>query len=137
MPRPQQAADDRQAQPRDPLAMLPLSPVDLQILLVLSGGDVHGYGLMKAVEEQSAGRVRLEVGSLYRVIKRLLGNGLIEETDDGPSETAETTASRGPKPRRFYRISEFGREVAAAEAGRLTEVVETARARALIGGKKA
>ena len=136
MPRSQQASNDQSRLSNDPLAMLPLSPVDLQILLVLIGGDVHGYGLMKAVEEQSAGKVRLEVGSLYRVIKRLLGNGLIEETDDRPSETAEAPASRGPKPRRFYRISGFGREVAAAEAGRLTEVIETARARALIDGKK-
>ena len=136
MPRSHRTSNDRHETPEDPLAMLPLSPVDLQILLVFSGGDVHGYGLMKAVEEQSAGKVRLEVGSLYRVIKRLLGNGLIEETDDSPSEAVEIPSSRGPKPRRFYRISEFGREVAAAEAGRLTEVIETARARALIGGKK-
>ncbi len=115
-------------------AMLPLSPIDLQILLVLTEGDVHGYGLMKAVEEQSAGKVRLEVGSLYRVIKRLLANGLIEETSDGPSDTRDNSTHRGPKPRRFYRMSEFGREVAAAEAGRLSEVLETARAQALIGG---
>lgn len=117
-------------------AMLPLSPIDLQILLVLSQADVHGYGLMKAVEEQSAGKVRLEVGSLYRVIKRLLGSGLIEEAGDGTHAAGEKTASRGPKPRRFYRVSEFGREVAAAEAGRLSEVLETARAQALIGEKK-
>jgi len=117
-------------------AMLPLSPIDLQILLVLSQGEVHGYGLMKAVDEQSAGKVRLEVGSLYRVIKRLLGNGLIEETRPGAGDTAEKTAGRGPKPRRFYHVSEFGREVAAAEAGRLLEVLETARAQALIGGRK-
>ena len=121
---------------RDAGAMLPLSPVDLQILLVLSQGDVHGYGLMKAVEEQSAGRVRLEVGSLYRVIKRLLSNDLIEEADATASDAGEKTAGRGPKPRRFYRMSEFGREVATAEAGRLSEVLETARAQALIGAKK-
>lgn len=117
-------------------AMLPLSPIDLQILLVLSQGEVHGYGLMKAVEEQSAGKVRLEVGSLYRVIKRLLDNGLIEETPAGASDSGHKTTGRGPKPRRFYQVSEFGREVAAAEAGRLLEVLETARAQALIGGGK-
>jgi len=117
-------------------ALLPLSPVDLQILLVLTQEEVHGYGLMKAVEEQSGGKVRLEVGSLYRVIKRLLGNGLIEESADGPADgSALGGASRGPKPRRFYKISDLGREVAGAEARRLAEVVETARAQALIGGK--
>ncbi|HEX9700783.1 MAG TPA: PadR family transcriptional regulator [Acidobacteriota bacterium] len=121
----------------DPHAVLPLSAVDLQILLVLTGGELHGYGLMKAVEEQSRGKVRLEVGSLYRVIKRLLGNRLIEESDDGPPDGgAASGSSRGPKPRRFYKISELGREVAAAEVRRLAEVIETARAQALIGGEE-
>lgn len=121
----------------DPQAVLPLSPVDLQILLVLVRSELHGYGLMKAVEEQSGGKVRLEVGSLYRVIKRLLGNGLIEESDGGPPDDGVASGgSRGPKPRRFYKISDFGREVAAAEARRLAEVVETARAQALIGGEE-
>jgi DNA-binding PadR family transcriptional regulator len=122
----------------DPATVLPLNPVDLQILLVLGQGDLHGYGLMKAVEEQSGGRVRLEVGSLYRVIKRLLGSGLIEESSDGPPDQGSAGgASRGPKPRRFYRISEFGRAAAAAEASRLAEVVQTARSLALIGGDDA
>ncbi len=121
--------------PPDPEDILPLGAVDLQILLVLGEGGLHGYGLMKAVEQQSSGKVRLEVGSLYRVIKRLLGNGLIEESDDEPrGGTPTPVATRGPKPRRFYRISEFGREVAAAEARRLAEVVETAREQSLIEG---
>jgi len=117
-------------------ALLPLNPVDLQIMLVLSSGELHGYGLMKAVEEQSSGKVRLEVGSLYRVVKRLLASGLIEEADDVGTDNGEGVgAARGPKPRRFYRLSDLGREVASAEAVRLAEVVETARAQALIGGK--
>lgn len=124
------------SQRREAEALLPLNPVDLQIMLVLSAGELHGYGLMKAVEEQSGGKVRLEVGSLYRVIKRLLGSGLIEEADDISAGAGEAAgAARGPKPRRFYRLSGLGREVAAAEATRLAEVVETARAQALIGGK--
>ncbi|MCH7824854.1 MAG: helix-turn-helix transcriptional regulator [Acidobacteria bacterium] len=118
----------------EPSAALPLGPVDLQILLVLSDGDVHGYGLMKAVEEQSGGKVRLEVGSLYRVIKRMLTGDLIEESAAEPGLGA---SGRGPKPRRFYKISDFGRAVAAAEVKRLAEVVETARVQALIDGEKA
>ena len=120
----------------DPLSMLPLGPVDLQILLVLIDGELHGYGLMKAVEQQSAGMVRLEVGSLYRVIKRLLTAGLIEESDRGPAGAPAKRSIRGPKPSRFYRVSEFGREVAAAEARRLAHVVETARGQSLIGEKR-
>ncbi len=123
---------------RDPSSALPLNPVDVQILLVLAGGNLHGYGLMKAVEEQSGGKVRLEVGSLYRVIKRLIGNGLIEESKNGPrGGNGATDSSRGAKPRRFYRISDFGREVVTAEVKRLAEVVETARTQALIDRKGA
>lgn len=126
----------RPSSPHPPEALLPLNPVDLQILLVLSAEPLHGYGLMKAVEEQSAGSVRLEVGSLYRVIKRLLGSGLIEEARDVPSAVEDAAgAPRGPKPRRFYQISDLGRAVAAAEAARLAQVVEMARSRALLGGK--
>jgi len=118
----------RQENSHLPEAMLPLRPVDLQILLVLIEHDLHGYGLMKEVERQSSGKVTLEVGSLYRVIKRLLASDLIEEA--GRSE-----ATHGAKPRIDYRITAFGREVAQAEAARLVGVVETARERQLIAGR--
>ena len=115
----------------DPLEMLPLRPVDLQLLLVLIEDDLHGYGLMKAVERQSRGTVTLEVGSLYRVMKRLLANGLI-------AEAGETAAEAGGKPRRNYAITEFGSEVARAEADRLVSVIEMATQRHLLeGGKRA
>lgn len=102
--------------------VIPLRPVDLQILLVLAGGDLHGYGLMKEVERQSGGKVRLEVGSLYRVIGRLLDQGLL--ADDGePADEAD--ARRG----KTYRITAAGLETARAEARRLEEVLEAARTR--------
>ena len=123
---------------RELSSALPLNPVDLQILLVLSAGNLHGYGLMKAVDSQSGGKVRLEVGSLYRVIKRLIVNGLIEESKNGPrGGNGVAESSRGAKPRRFYQISDFGRDVATAEIRRLAEVVETARSNALIDRKRA
>ncbi len=112
-------------------AQLPLRPIDLQILLVLMESDLHGYGLMKEVERQSAGRVTLEVGSLYRVIKRLLANELIDEAAGAPEQSAA-------KRRRNYRITAFGRQVARAEADRLVGVIETAQQRNLLeGGKRA
>ena len=110
-------------------SLLPLKPVDLQILLVLAEDDLHGYGLMKAVEEESGGQVRLEVGSLYRLISRLLDNELIEETG-----TAGTAAERR---RRLYRITPLGRRVAAAEAERLEQVLEVARRRVVRRGDQA
>lgn len=102
-------------------ALLPLKPADFQILLVLLGGDLHGYGLMQAVEEQSAGRVRLEVGSLYRLIARMTEEGLI-------ARAGEDTEHR----RRIYAVTDLGRTVARLEAERLADVVRTARRRNLL-----
>lgn len=110
-------------------ALLPLRPVDLQILLVLMVSDLHGYGLMKEVERQSGGRVTVEVGSLYRVIKRLLATELIEEAGGVPEES-------NAKRRRNYRISALGRQTARAEADRLVGVIEMAQQRQLLEGGK-
>lgn len=107
---------------------LPLKPLDLEILLVLADERLHGYGIMKRVERQSEGRVSLEVGSLYRVIGRLLDDGLIAEA---PDATAADDDGRG---RRFYRVTELGRRVVRAEVERLQQVVETARRRRLAPG---
>lgn len=104
---------------------LPLKPLDLEILLVLADEELHGYGIMKRVERQSDGRVSLEVGSLYRVIGRLLDDGLIAEAADA---TASDDDGRG---RRFYRVTGLGRRVVRAEVERLQQVVETARRRRL------
>ena len=103
-------------------AVLPLRPVELEILLALAREDLHGYGLMKAVEAQSQGLVRLEVGSLYRILSRMLATGLI--TDD--QDAAVRAADRGR--RRCYRITRFGLRVAAAEVGRLRLALMTANA---------
>ena len=102
---------------------LPLRPLDLQILLVLGEGPLHGYGISKAVSGQSGGKISLEVGSLYRVVGRMLDTGLIEETKG-------TASADGPGlQRRVYRITPLGRQVAKAEARRLQEVLELARDR--------
>src|SRR2546429_7851270 len=57
---------------------LPLKPADFHILLTLLDGPLHGYGIMKEVERESGGEVRLEIGSLYRLLGRLLSDGLLE-----------------------------------------------------------
>ena len=59
-----------------------LKPAEFHILFALSQGPRHGYGLMKEVERESNGSVRLEIGSLYRVLARMLDEGLIEEADE-------------------------------------------------------
>lgn len=108
---------------------VPLSALDFQVLLVLAEEDLYGYAIMKAVEEQSAGRLRPEIGSLYRVLARLMGEGFLEETDH-PGELE----SHPGRERKYYRLTDRGREVAVAEARRLREVLELARERRLVGG---
>ena len=109
----------------DPQDLLPLRPVDLQILLVLANSQLHGYGLMKAVHEESGGRVALEVGSLYRVINRLLDTGLIARSDAAADDDA--------RRKHDYGITELGRATVRAETERLAQVLDTARARDLAG----
>lgn len=108
-----------------PEEMLPLSPKDFLILFVLSEGDRHGYGIVKDAEERSAGQVSLDPANLYRSLKRLMRDGLVEDLGEGPKE------SEGA-PRRYYRLSPSGRRVLKAEAARLARLTDAARARSLI-----
>ncbi|MBW4697647.1 MAG: PadR family transcriptional regulator [Aphanocapsa lilacina HA4352-LM1] len=88
-------------------------------MLSLGDGDRHGYGIMRAVQEHTQGRVRLGAGALYDSIKRLLAQGLIVECA-GPDEA-------GGERRRYYRLTRLGRQVVGAEAERLAPLVEIAR----------
>lgn len=109
----------------DPRAFLPLKPAELQILLLLAREPLHGYALLKEAERDSAG-VSLEVGSLYRILRRLLGQGLVEE------QPGDGGALAPGRPRRSYRMTSLGRAVAQAEAERLEQVVSAARAARLL-----
>src|ERR687883_1390631 len=106
---------------RDPRSLLPLTPAVLQILLALADGERHGYGIMREVEERTGGETRLGPGTLYGSIKRMLADGLIEESDERPDPEMDD------QRRRYYRITDFGRQVAGAEAERLAGLVSTAR----------
>lgn len=112
-------------EPREPEELLPLTAQELQILMILEDGPRHAYGLAQESEEAPGG-VRLEIGSLYRMLNRMLGAGLIEEV---PQERDRS----GPAAmRRNYGITAFGRRVAEAEARRLEGVVEAARSRRIL-----
>jgi DNA-binding PadR family transcriptional regulator len=104
----------------DPGGFLPVAPTDLQLLLALRERPLHGYGMMKAVEEESGGALRVELGSLYRMIYRLERDGLIAET-----VAVEAPSSPG-KDRRFYRTTTLGDAVVAAELERLRRILERA-----------
>ncbi len=111
---------------RNPRDLLPLTPAVLNILLALAEEERHGYGIMKEVEGRTGGEVRLGPGTLYGAIKRMLADGLIEESDERPDPELDD------QRRRYYRITEFGRRVAGVEAERLHDLVNTARARKLL-----
>lgn len=106
---------------------LPLTPAVFHILLALAEGEKHGYGVIVDVRERTAGEIRLGTGTLYTAIKRLLGQGLIEE-----APTAGVDDDGGDERRRYYRLRPLGLEVAQAEAARLQRVVGLARERQLL-----
>ena len=114
---------------REPRDLLPLTPAVLNILLALADEERHGYGIMREVEDRTEGGVRMGPGTLYGSIKRMLGDGLIEESDERPDP--ELDDSR----RRYYRITDFGRRVAGAEAARLESLVSLARDKKLLRGR--
>ena len=105
---------------------LPLTPAIFHILLALAGGERHGYGIMQEVDASTNGQLKLGPGTLYGSIKRLLADGLIEESDERPDPTLDD------QRRRYYRLTEWGRRVAAAEAARLERLVVEARAKRLL-----
>ena len=67
---------------REPEDLLPLTPSVFHILLALADAERHGYAIIKEVEASTEGRVRLGPGTLYGSVKRMLGEGLIEESDE-------------------------------------------------------
>jgi DNA-binding PadR family transcriptional regulator len=110
--------------------LLPLSPATLHVLLALTGGDLHGYGIMLEVARQSAGKYKIGPGTLYDNIKKLLNLGLVEEASPGRStedSDSDSDSDSDDPPRRRYRLTQPGRSVLAAETERLTGVLRVAR----------
>ena len=107
----------------------PLPAAAFQILLSLADEELHGYGIMRQVEQQTNGRVRLGPGTLYSSIQGLVEEGLIEEVDRKPD------AESDPERRRYYRITSSGRKLARAEAERLADLLRIARAKKILRGE--
>jgi DNA-binding PadR family transcriptional regulator len=111
--------------PRDPQSLLPLRPVDTLILTTLAGSELHGYALRQEILDHTGGRVELEAGNLYRYVRRLEEDGLLEPSPRRPAHDDD--------PRRlYYRVTPFGRRVLTAELVRMRELVELAVARRII-----
>ena len=107
-----------------PESLLPLPTAVFHILIALADRDRHGYSIMQDVGARTNDAVQLSPGTLYS--RRMLEQGVIEELTKShdPSSTDER--------RRYYRLTRFGRRVAAAEAARLSALLQQARATGLV-----
>lgn len=103
------------------LAHGPLTPAVLHILLALSTQPRHGYGIMKEVEADSQGSVRMGPGTLYGSIGRMIESGLIQECDK------RADPGMGDERRVYYEITLPGKRTLDAELERYREVVEVAK----------
>src|SRR5438270_12327445 len=111
-----------------PDSRLPLPTAVFHILIALADRDRHGYSIMGDVAARTNDKVRLSAGTLYSSIRRMLEQGLIEELSESPDPSS--TDER----RRYYRLTRFGKKVAAAEVERLSALVQQARATGLAPG---
>jgi len=94
----------------------PLPAASLHVMLALLDGELHGYALMRRVDELSDGAVRMGPGTLYGTLNRLVEGGLIEETTDRRSRPDK-------ERRRYYELTGPGRAVALDELARLQTLV--------------
>jgi DNA-binding PadR family transcriptional regulator len=109
----------------DPASLIPLKPVEMLVLSMLSGGERHGYGIRRDIIEHTGGAIALEAGNLYRTIRRLEMDGLVDESSRRPT-------SEDDERRRYYRLTPFGRRVLIAELERLRALVRLGEQRRLI-----
>jgi len=114
--------------PRELESLLPLSQPVFHILLSLADRQRHGYAIMKAITSATHGNVNLSTGTLYAAIKRLLADGLIEESDDRPDDDLDD------ERRRYYRLTASGRELARLESERVAGLAVLARSKKLLSG---
>ena len=97
----------------------PLKPEVFEILAAMAGGELHGYAILKEIEERGT---PMAASLLYRKLRRLLEDGWVEEVDSPFEDEADTR-------RRYYRLTDRGRRVLEAEARRIVELAGSERVR--------
>jgi DNA-binding PadR family transcriptional regulator len=110
----------------DAESLLPLPQAAFHILVALAQGDRHGYAIMQDVASGTDGNLKLNPGTLYTTIRRLLEQGLVIELDERPDPDEDD------ERRRYYRLTDMGRKVAKAEAARLQQTLAFARQAGLV-----
>ena len=104
---------------------LPLKPDVFETLLALSQGELHGYGILKALESRG---ISVAASLLYRKLRRLMDDDLVQESDVRPS------ASEDDARRRYYRLTRLGEAVLKAEASRIVALAKSGQVRKLAAG---
>lgn len=107
---------------RTPGDFVPLTTLSLSVLLALGDGPLHGYAILKTVEQESEGKTRPGAGSLYAALDRMVADALIEESGPAPDEDQR---------RRYFGLTPLGRQVVRAEVHRLTQMVALASGKGL------
>ena len=101
----------------------------MHIIVALAAGERHGYAIMRDIDELSGGSATMGPGTLYGSLKRMIDQGLVEETDERPDPALDD------ERRRYYRLTALGERVGAAEQARLAALLDAARLRQLgLGG---
>ena len=98
-----------------------LTPAVFHILLALSNGELHGYGIMKQVKADSQSKVKMGAGTLYGSLKRMLDAGLVKECD------RRIDSEMDDERRIYYRITGSGEKALADELERYNSIVALAR----------
>ena len=116
---------------RPPDAFLPLKPVEVLVLTMLTAGERHGYGIRQDIIDHTGGRIALEAGNLYRHIRRLQSEGLVDETEP------RALTMDGDERRIYYRLLPFGRRVLGAEVQRLRALIAIVEANHIVASVSA
>jgi DNA-binding PadR family transcriptional regulator len=109
-------------------SLLPLTPTVFHMLLALADGEKHGYGIMRAVEEETQGQMQIRTGSLYGSIRRMIEARLIEETNERPDPELDD------ERRRYYGLTDFGRRVLTIEAARIAQAMAVIQGKHILDG---
>ena len=106
-----------------------MQEASFHILMAVAEEDRHGYAIIQDVAIRTEGMLKLSPGTLYRSIQRMLDQGLIQEAAERPAPELDD------ERRRYFRITSFGRDVAKAEARRLSRLVKLARKSGFVPGR--
>jgi len=104
--------------------MTALKPLEFQVLVALTDGERHGWDLVREIRQRTGGE-RVLPANVYRTLRGMLADGLIEEATRRRLEADD-------ERRRYFRSTRRGQDAAAAEARRLQELMADSRLKRLL-----